>query len=214
MLLKVENLHKSYPGRNVKAVAGISFTLERGKTLGIVGGSGSGKSTLAKLILGLEKPDEGQIHFQGKKMQAVFQHPAQSLNPKMRVREILSEPFLIQGGHDRRLIEKKIVELLDPVELPAHYLNRFPRQLSGGECQRVAIARAICLFPELIVCDEAVSSLDLLVQAGILNLLLKLQKERSVSYLFISHDHAVVRHMSDRILVMREGVGRLEVSHF
>lgn len=207
MLLTVENLHKSYPERNVKAVSGVSFSLDRGKTLGVVGESGSGKSTLAKLILGLERPDEGQIYFRGKKMQAVFQHPAQSLNPKMRVREILSEPFLIQGGYDRRLIEKKSVELLDSVELPAHYLNRFPRQLSGGECQRVAIARAICLFPELIVCDEPVSSLDLLVQAGILNLLLKLQKETSVSYLFISHDPAVVRHMSDAVLVMESGKG-------
>ena len=207
MLLKVENLHKSYPARSVKAVCGVSFSLERGKTLGVVGGSGSGKSTLAKLILGLEKPDEGSIHFQGKKMQAIFQHPTQSLNPKMRVREILSEPYLIQGGYDRRLIEKKITELLDSVELPAHYLSRFPRQLSGGECQRVAIARAVCLEPELIVCDEAVSSLDLLVQAGVLNLLLKLQKEKSVSYLFISHDPAVVRHMSDAVLVMDSGKG-------
>ena len=207
MLLTVENLHKSFPERNVKAVAGVSFSLERGKTLGVIGESGSGKSTLAKLILGLEKPDEGQIHFHGKKMQAIFQHPTQSLNPKMRVREILSEPFLIQREHDRRLIEKKSVELLDSVELSAQFLSRFPRQLSGGECQRIAIARAICLEPELIVCDEAVSSLDLLVQAGILNLLLKLQKEKSVSYLFISHDPAVVRHMSDAILVMESGKG-------
>lgn len=207
MLLKVENLHKSFPDRKVKAVAGVSFSLERGKTLGVVGESGSGKSTLAKLILGLEKPDEGQIHFHGKKMQAIFQHPTQSLNPKMRVREILSEPFLIQGVHDRQHLGKKIVELLDSVELSIQFLNRFPRQLSGGECQRVAIARAICLEPELIVCDEAVSSLDLLVQAGILNLLLKLQKEKSVSYLFISHDPAVVRHMSDAVLVMESGKG-------
>ena len=207
MLLKVENLHKSYPERNVKAVDGVSFSLERGKTLGVVGESGSGKSTLAKLILGLEKPDEGKIIFQGKKMQVIFQHPTQSLDPRMRVREIVSEPFWIHGGRDRRAIEKKTAELLESVELPINFLDRLPRQLSGGECQRVAIARAISLEPELIVCDEAVSSLDLLVQAGILNLLLKLQKERSVSYLFISHDPAVVRHMSDAILVMKSGKG-------
>src|SRR3989338_333305 len=207
MLLDVRDLHKSYTERSVKAVDGVSFSLERGKTLGVVGESGSGKSTLAKLILGLEKPDEGKIIFQGKKMQVIFQHPTQSLDPRMRVREIVSEPFWIHGGRDRRAIEKKTAELLESVELPINFLDRLPRQLSGGECQRVAIARAISLEPELIVCEEAVSSLDLLVQAGILNLLLKLQKERSVSYLFISHDPAVVRHMSDAILVMKSGKG-------
>ena len=222
-LLRGENLSKRFPERAIEAVRRVSLELASGQTMGILGESGSGKSTLARIILGLLKPDAGEVYFEDKSfssfkkadwryfrknVQAVFQHPAQSLNPRMTVRQILEEPYQIHGLAGER-ISKKIENLLGSVELPARFLDRRPAQLSGGECQRVAIARALAPEPKLIVCDEAVSSLDLLVQAGILNLLLKLQTEKHVSYLFISHDAGVVRHMSDRILFMKNGSSRL-----
>ncbi len=220
MLFQAVDLKKSFPERRVEAVRGVSFSIARGQTLGLIGESGSGKSTLAKLALGLLEPDAGSIFFEGvsfknfrkedlrnfrKKVQAVFQHPALSLDPRMRVRDILREPYWVRGERGGYGMDRKLRDLLNLVELHGRFLDRFPRQLSGGECQRVAIARALSTSPELIVCDEAVSSLDLITRAGILNLLLKLQKEKSVSYLFISHDHTVARHMSDQILVMKEG---------
>jgi len=189
-----------------------------------MGESGSGKSTLAKLVLRLLPLDSGEIVFEGqrieslkekglkpfrKKVQVVFQDPYLSLDPRMTVREILAEPFLINGQRDRNLLNKKVSDLLASVELPEMFASRRPHELSGGECQRVAIARAISTDPELIICDEAVSALDLLVQAQILNLLLKLQNETGMSYVFISHDLRVVRHMSDEILVMKDGYGRI-----
>lgn len=203
-ILEAANLHKHFG--NVRAVDGVSFSIEAGQTLGVMGASGSGKSTLAKLILGLMTPDGGMIHrhYQGR-AHAVFQHPAQSLNPKMTVRDALEEPYRIQGR--KGPLEAIVRELMEEVELPAPYLERKPSQLSGGECQRVAIARAISLTPSLIVCDEAVSSLDALTQAGILNLLLRVQKEKRTAFLFISHDPAVIRHMSDAVLVMESGKG-------
>ncbi len=220
MLLQAVDLKKSFPERGVEALRGVSFSIARGQTLGIMGESGSGKSTLAKIVLGILKPDSGETFFEGvpfkkfdknnfknfrRKVQGIFQNPALSLDPRMRVRDILREPYLIHGALKVGGIDRNIRALLDSVELNERFLDRFPRQLSGGECQRVAIARALSTDPELIVCDEAVSSLDLLIQAGILNLLLKLQKERSVSYLFITHDPAVARHMSDQILIIKEG---------
>ena len=223
-LLETEDLSKTFPGP-VEAVRAVSFSIACGTTLGVIGDSGSGKSTLAKLVLGLLDPDKGYVRFEGKRLRdfgpadwknfrkqvhAVFQHPVQSLNPKMKVRDALKEPYLIHGERDLRVLDEKTARLLETVELPRHFLDRRPGQLSGGECQRVAIARAICLEPKLVVCDEAVSSLDVLVRAGILNLLLKLQNEKKVSYLFISHDPAVVRHMSDRVLVMKNGEAHLE----
>ena len=215
MLLEVSHLKKSYKNGRVRAVDGVSLRLEKNETLGLVGASGSGKSTLAKLILGVLPTDEGEISFSarggpasgghGASMGAIFQDPLLSLDPKMTVKDILEEPFRIQGRRDKHFLEQKVKEMLLAVELPEKFIFRHPHELSGGECQRVAIARAIGTEPELIICDEPVSSLDTLTRAQILNLLLKLQKQKGVSYLFISHDLRVVRHMSDRVLVMQDG---------
>ena len=215
MLLEAKHLKKSFMNGRVRAVNDVSFCLQKGETIGVVGASGSGKSTLAKLILGVMPPDGGEILFsagggpafggQRASMGAVFQDPFLSLDPKMTVRDILEEPFRIRGGRDRRFLEQKVRELLLAVELPEAFGRRLPKELSGGECQRIAIARAISTEPELVVCDEPVSSLDLLIQAQILNLLLRLQKAKGVSYFFISHDRRVVQHMSDRVLVMQDG---------
>jgi peptide/nickel transport system ATP-binding protein len=200
------------------AVDGVSFTVKPGRTLGVAGESGSGKSTLAKLVLRLVRPDAGHVTFEGKdissmkgadmlrfrqKCQIVFQDPALSLDPRMRVHTILKEPFLIHG--ERGDLDSRIVALLKSVELDRLFLERFPRELSGGECQRVAIARALATDPEILICDEAVSALDALVRVQILNLLLRLQKERGVGILFISHDLKVVRHMSDDVLILKDG---------
>ncbi len=224
MFLEAKNLRKSFGDGRVRAVDGVSFSLGKGRTLGVMGESGSGKSTLAKLVLRLLPLDSGEIFFEGqridslkekglkyfrKKVQVVFQDPYLSLDPRMTVREILAEPFLINGQRGRNSLNKKVSGLLTSVELPEAFVSRLPHELSGGECQRVAIARAISTDPELIICDEAVSALDLLVQAQILNLLLKLQNETGMSYIFISHDLRVVRHMSDEILVMKDGYGRI-----
>ena len=184
---------------------GVSFCLERGRTLGVVGESGSGKSTLMKIVLKLLRPDEGEVLYEGKKVGAIFQDAALSLNPKMTVGDSLKEPLIINGQTAKFFLDQRIAELLSAVELPSNFAFRYPAELSGGECQRVSIARAVSLRPELIVCDEPVSSLDLIAQAQVLNLLLKLQKEYQVSYLFVSHDLRVVRHMSDDVLVMKDG---------
>ena len=205
MLLEAKHLKKSYRRGQVRAVDDVSFSLNKNETLGIVGASGSGKSTLAKLILKVVPMDAGEILYEGASIGAIFQDPFLSLDPKMNVRQILEEPFRIAGQNDRIFLEKKTKTLLSAVELPETLLFRLAHQLSGGECQRVAIARAISREPELIICDEPVSSLDTLIQAQILNLLLRLQKEKGVSYFFISHDQRVVRHMSDRVLVMEDG---------
>lgn len=205
MLIEAKNLRKMFKKPRVHAVNGISFALEKGKTLGILGESGCGKSTLAKLLLGLLRPDEGSIHFSGKQMQIIFQHPTLSMNPRWRVRDILTEYYHLQGIRDAARLNEKAGELLESVELPNSLKTRYPHELSGGECQRVAIARALSPDPELLVCDEPVSALDAVSQAQILALLLKLQKERKISYIFISHDTRVVRKMSHEVLVMQDG---------
>ncbi len=220
MILEAKNLCKVFETARVKAVQDISFGIERGKTLGVAGESGSGKSTLAKLVLRLLPMDSGEIYFKGrlvsrapetklkdfrKKVQVIFQEPFLSLDPRMKVKDILREPFLVQGEPNTKALEEKVRTLLLRVELPESFSYKFPRQMSGGECQRVAIARAISRDPELVVCDEPVSSLDAIAQVQILNLLLKLQKEQNAAFLFISHDLKIVRHMSDDILVMKEG---------
>jgi ABC-type glutathione transport system ATPase component len=220
MFLEALHLKKSFCRGAVRAVRDVSFALDRGKTLGVVGESGSGKSTIAKIILRLLAPDAGEILFEGarvdqmkkaalkdfrKKVQVVFQDPGLSLDPRMKVADILKESYRIRGIRQKRLLDQKVEALLAQVELPEYFSARFPHELSGGECQRVAIARAISTDPELVVCDEPVSSLDVLVRAQILNLFLKLQKDRGVSYLFISHDLGVIRHLSDEILVMKGG---------
>lgn len=225
--LEVRDVVKHFhPGRSIfpsrrqtlRAVDGISFTLERGQTLGIVGESGCGKSTLARLTLGLETPTAGQIRLQGRDLasasrywrssviQLVMQDPYSSLNPRMTVYDIVAEayvahPELVQGQRRRDLV----VEMLALVGLGAHHLNKFPHQLSGGQRQRVGIARALAPKPSVVVCDEPVSALDVSVQAQVINLLGSLQAELGLSYLFISHDLSIVRHVSDRIAVVYLG---------
>lgn len=227
MMLEAKSLMKKYhvrsesgAGRTLVAVNEVSVALQPGRTVGLVGESGSGKSTLGRMLAGLERPDEGTIWFEGQSLagmpresrdrfrravQVIFQNPMNALNPRWTVRAILEEPFAI---HSRALagnISSEIGRLLDDVRLPQNFLTRRPSELSGGERQRVCIARALALKPKLVICDEAVSSLDVLVRAEIMNLLLDLQKEHGIGYLFISHDLAVVRHMSDDVLVMKDG---------
>ena len=205
MILEAKNLSKSFDGCRVRAVRGVSFSLERGKTLGIVGESGCGKSTLARLILRLITTDRGEVRFEGRRMQIIFQHPLSSLDPRMTAEESLKEAFFLQRTVEKSRWNEKISEALRRVELPENLRKRYPHELSGGECQRVAIARAMSTDPELLVCDEPTASLDRLAQAGILNLLLRIQQEKNMSLIFISHDLKIIRHMSDEVLVMREG---------
>ncbi|ARQ68778.1 ABC transporter ATP-binding protein [Streptomyces marincola] len=205
----------------VKAVDDISFTLHRGETLGIVGESGCGKSTVAKLLMNLEQPTAGQILYRGediaklsgralkavrRNIQMVFQDPYTSLNPRMTVGDIIGEPFEIHPETapkgDRR---RKVQELLDVVGLNPEYINRYPHQFSGGQRQRIGIARGLALNPEIIICDEPVSALDVSVQAQVINLMERLQNEFDLAYLFIAHDLSIVRHISDRVGVMYLG---------
>jgi oligopeptide/dipeptide ABC transporter ATP-binding protein len=205
----------------VQAVSGVSFDIMPGETMGIVGETGSGKSTLARAILQAPRPKSGSVVFRGteltklrggrllqarRHMQFVFQDPFGSLDPKWRVRSIVDEPLVAYHTGDRAARHKRIDELLDLVGLdPARYAKRHPRELSGGQAQRVAIARAVALEPSLLICDEAVSSLDVLIQAQVLNLFERLRKELGLSYLFIAHDLALVKQVSDRVAVMYLG---------
>lgn len=204
-----------------RAVDGVSFRLRRASTLAVVGESGSGKSTLARMVLGLLPPTSGAVIFDGtrvdgalnrdqqlafrRRVQPVFQNPYSSLDPMYTVFRAVEEPLRIHRVGDRRQRERAVRELVDHVALPASVLGRLPRELSGGQRQRVAIARALALRPEVLVCDEAVSALDVLVQAQILELLAGLQAELGLAYLFISHDLAVIRQIADDVLVMRAG---------
>ena len=205
---------------HVKAVDGVSFEIEEGKTLGLVGESGSGKSTTAYAVLQLLRPTAGSVRFLGREltqlppeelrrmrreMQIVFQDPYASLNPRMTVGRILAEPLRTHGIGNRRTRRASVARLLELVGLEASYTNRYPHEFSGGQRQRIGIARALALNPKLIVCDEPVSALDVSIQAQILNLLKDLQGDLGVAYLFIAHDLAVVRAMSDTIAVMHEG---------
>jgi oligopeptide transport system ATP-binding protein len=228
-LLTVQNLKMHYPVRGgvfyraqavCKAVDGVSFALERGETLGLVGESGCGKSTVAKSVVRLLRPTAGSVVFDGqditrsgtgalrrfrREMQMVFQDPAESLNPRHTIGQILEEPFVIQKLGSRSERTAWAAELLTRVGLPTDALGRYPFEFSGGQRQRVGIARALALKPKMIVCDEPVSALDVSVQAQVLNLLLELQNDFKLAYLFIAHDLGVVQHMSDRVAVMYLG---------
>jgi peptide/nickel transport system ATP-binding protein len=223
-VLDVKNLDVTYPAKGFgktgfKALNDINIHVGQGETLGLVGESGSGKTTLGRAILGLAPVTAGSIDFLGKDisqasrrerrdlsrdLQVVFQDPYTSLNPSMEIGQILAEPLQIQGL-DGAAATRRIAELLDQVGLPSDALHRLPREFSGGQRQRVAIARALALSPKLIVCDEPVSALDLTTQARILDLFLQIQKDTGVSYLFVSHDLDVVRHISHRVAVMYKG---------
>ncbi|WP_353147088.1 dipeptide ABC transporter ATP-binding protein [Pollutimonas bauzanensis] len=221
-LLKVENLvkHHETSGGKVHAVDGVDFEVYAGETLGIVGESGCGKSTLGRTLVRLHEPDEGRILFHGedithlsrkalrsvrREVQIVFQDPYASLNPRRTVRQILGEPFDVHAVGTRSSRAGKVNELLARVGLHAEHADRFPHEFSGGQRQRIAIARAIALEPKLVVCDEPVSALDVSIQAQIINLLRRLQRENSLAYIFISHDLSVVGYLADRIAVMYLG---------
>ena len=221
-LTKVFSLRGSRPGSSIDfmAVDEVSFTLRRGTTTAVVGESGSGKSTLARMVLNLLEPTSGRVLFDGvdvrtlkgkkllnlrRQMQPVFQNPYASLDPLYSIYQSIEEPLRTHEIGTKKEREAKIRDLLDKVSLPASVMQRFPAELSGGQRQRVAIARALALDPEVVICDEAVSALDVLVQAQILTLLNDLQAELGLSYLFITHDLAVVRQIADDVLVMQDG---------
>lgn len=228
-LLEVENLQQYFPikggffGRtvnHVKAVDDVTFNIREGETVSVVGESGCGKSTTGRAILRLDEPTNGKVTFHGKdilslsknemrkmrsEMQIIFQDPYASLNPRKTVRQTLVEAMEIQKIGSRKERVKRAIELMETVGLQKHQLDRFPHEFSGGQRQRIGIARALAVNPKLIICDEAVSALDVSIQAQVLNLLQKLQDEMGLTYLFIAHDLGVVRHISDRIIVMYLG---------
>jgi peptide/nickel transport system ATP-binding protein len=229
VLLQVENLVKHYPvqtgafGRSrqrVHAVDDISFTVYEGETLGLVGESGCGKSTTARALLRLDEPTSGSVLFEGadiaaagraelrrvrQRMQMVFQHPRASLNPRLTAGANVAEPMRIAGSHPRDKRRKRVLELFERVGLRPDYVSRLPADFSGGQQQRIAIARALALNPRLVILDEPVSALDVSVQAQVLNLLGELQADLGLTYVFVSHDLSVVRHISDRVAVMYLG---------
>lgn len=221
-LLAVEGLRTSYlsKDRAVAAVDGVSFDIRRGETVGLVGESGCGKSTLGKTILRLLNPAEGSIRLGGTdiadlsqhammrhrhRIQMVFQDPFASLNPRQTIFRLLDTPLRVHRLGDRRERQQRIADIIARVGLPAEALRLYPHEFSGGQRQRIGIARALILRPELVVCDEPVSALDLSIQAQILNLLADLKRDLALSYLFISHDLAVVQYFADRVLVMFRG---------
>jgi len=229
VLLKVDGLKKYFPIRkgvlntqtgDVKAVDDVSFEVFEGETLGIVGESGCGKSTTGRLLMRLLEPTEGNIEFAGKMIselsnnemrkarrdiQMIFQDPYASLNPRHNIGKILEEPLIVHGIGNAKERKKKVLELLEIVGLNEYHIKRYPHQFSGGQRQRIGIARALMTNPRLLIADEPVSALDVSIQAQVLNLLQKLQKDLKLTYIFISHDLGVVRHISNRVGVMYLG---------
>jgi oligopeptide transport system ATP-binding protein len=230
VLLEVQDLTKHFPVTKgivfrravgqVKAVDGVSFSIEKGEALGLVGESGCGKSTIARCLLKLLAPTSGQVRFDGadlesldrqattrfrRRVQAIFQDPYSSLNPRMKVREIVGEPLYVHGLEKGAALARRVDRLLEQCGLPKRLAERYPHEMSGGQRQRVGIARALALEPELVVCDEPVSALDVSIQAQIINLLDDLRTEFGLTYLFIGHDLSVVRHLCDRVAVMYLG---------
>jgi peptide/nickel transport system ATP-binding protein len=193
------------PRRMLRAVDHIDLEVERGETLALVGESGCGKSTVARLIVGLYAPSEGRIEFHGRRMQMIFQDPYASLNPRWRVRDIVAEPIVILGLQEKPSIRKRVSDLLAQVGLSADDGDKYPHEFSGGQRQRISIARALAGEPDLLLCDEPTSALDVSVQAQILNLMTDLQRRLSLTYVFISHNLAVVSQVADRVGVMYLG---------
>ena len=222
-ILEVRNLKKNFdiPGGTLHAVDQISFTLAKGKTLGVVGESGCGKSTLGRILVGLLDATDGQIIFQGRditrvkkaqrkalrrEMQMIFQDPLSSLDPRLCTMELIAEPLeIFKVCPTRAELEQRVRELMDMVGISEHMMYAYPHELDGGRRQRIGIARALALDPAFLVCDEPVSALDVSIQAQVLNLLRELQRARGLTYLFITHDLSVVKHISDDILVMYMG---------
>lgn len=225
VLMRAEHVKVYFKGRNkrsgvVKAVDDVSFDIYRGETFGVVGESGCGKSTLGRTLIRLEQPTEGHVYLEGqdisglkgdelkamrKKAQIIFQDPAACLNPRRTVKQILMEPFLIHKETEHMDVDARIQELISLVGLDTYHLSRYPHELSGGQKQRVGIARALALNPSIIICDEAVSALDVSVQAQVLNLLQELKQKLGLTYFFISHNLNVVYQVSDRVAVMYLG---------
>jgi len=228
-LLQIQDLHVRFPVRagllqrtvaEVKAVNGVSINVNKGEAFGIVGESGCGKTTIARAILRLVDASQGSIHYNGdditvfkghelasfrRKVQAIFQDPFSSLNPRKTTKDIIGEPLRVHKLVNSSDVQHRIKELLELCELPARFAELYPHEMSGGQRQRVGIARALAMEPEMIVCDEAVSALDVSIQAQIINLLERLRKELALTYIFIGHDLSVVRHLCNRVAVMYLG---------
>jgi oligopeptide transport system ATP-binding protein len=229
-LLQVTDLVKHFPVKSgvlidrevgrVRAVDGVSFSIAAGETLGLVGESGSGKSTLCRSVLQLVPPTSGSVRFEGEELvglgprrmrsrrselQMIFQDPFASLNPRKRVAQIVGDPLRLHGRAEGGELDRRVGELLERVGLSEEHRSRYPHEFSGGQRQRIGIARALALDPKLVVCDEPVSALDVSIQAQIVNLLSDLQRDLGLTYLFVSHDLGVVRHLADRIAVMQRG---------
>lgn len=228
ILLEARNLHKQFhlpappftKQKNVNALNGVSLTLCKGETLGIAGESGCGKSTLARILMGLEQPTSGEVIFRGKNInqftkpekqefrrfvQMVFQDPYSSLNPRMRVGEIIGEPLTIHRIAKEEALKNRVVTLMEQVGLSVDQLDRYPHQFSGGQRQRIGVARALALTPEIIIADEPLSALDISIQAQVINLFIDLQKMLGLSYILISHDLAVIRHLSTKVAIIYLG---------